>query len=272
MCCQRVTSLHQEPDGSLNLAPRLLACGVPRGSDTTDTSPTGMADRLAALTSNHAAHSVAAKAADSVYQTLREAIVEGGLHAGDSLIEWHVARQFGTSRTPVREALLRLEAEGLAFRVPRRGLVVRRVSEHEILEVYAVRTALEALAAREAANEAMPSDVAHLRWINQRLAEAIEQADFERVPALTNEFHQAIAGAAHNSMLQRFIAQAQDWTRRVGTPTVSMPGRRGAAVKEHARLIDAIAAHDPDAAERLARAHMSTGREFQLRSIRTSSR
>src|SRR5437763_5675281 len=133
-----------------------------------------VADRLAALGPNWQAHASTSNAADSVYNTLRGAIVEGQLDPGDSLIEWHVARNFGTSRTPVREALLRLEAEGLAFRVPRRGLVVRHVSEHEIREVYAVRTALEALAAREAANEAMPSDIAHLRWINQRLAEAIE--------------------------------------------------------------------------------------------------
>jgi|SRR5579859_5202630 len=228
--------------------------------------------RLAALAPRRAAHLAAGSAADSVYQTLRHGIVEGRLHAGDSLIEWHVARQFGTSRTPVREALLRLEAEGLALRVPRRGLVVRHVSEREIREVYAVRTALEALAAREAANEAMPSDIAQLRWINQRLAEAIEQADFARVPTLTNEFHQAVAGAAHNSMLQRFIAQAQDWTRRVGTPTVSLPGRRGAAVNEHAQLIEAIASRDPDAAERIAREHMTRGREFQLAATSPTNR
>ncbi|MBV9577073.1 MAG: GntR family transcriptional regulator [Chloroflexi bacterium] len=230
-----------------------------------DASAAAVSDRLAALAPTR---SSLANAADSVYQTLREAIVGGQLEPGDSLIEWHVARQFGTSRTPVREALLRLETEGLAFRVPRRGLVVRQISEHEIHEVYAVRTALEALAAREAANEAMPSDISQLRWVNQRLGEAIKQADFASVPALTNEFHQALANAAHNSMLLRFIVQAQDWTRRVGTPTVSLPGRRAAAVREHARMIDAIAARDADTAERLAREHMATGREFQLATLR----
>jgi len=229
--------------------------------------PVPIAERLATLAANREAYS---NAADSVYQTLRAAIVGGGLHAGDSLIEWHVARQFGTSRTPVREALLRLEAEGLAFRVPRRGLVVRQVSEHEILEVYAVRIELEALAAREAANEAMPSDIAHLRWVNQRLAEALGAGDDASVPVLTNEFHQALASAAHNSMLRRFIVQAQDWTRRVGT-TVSLPGRRSAAVREHARLIDAIAARDAELAEQLAREHMATGREYQLNAVRKSS-
>src|SRR5689334_4104303 len=136
-------------------------------------------DRLAALTTAWEAHASVLNAADSVYSTLRAAIVDGRLDPGDSLIEWHVARQFGTSRTPVREALLRLETEGLAFRVPRRGLVVRRISEHEVLEVYAVRVELEALAAREAAREAQPSDIAQLRWVNQRLSEAIKQGDIE---------------------------------------------------------------------------------------------
>jgi DNA-binding FadR family transcriptional regulator len=73
-------------------------------------------------------------------------------------------------------------------------------------------------------------------------------------------------------MLLRFIVQAQDWTRRVGTPTVALPGRRAAAVREHAKLIDAIAAKDAESAERLARAHMTTGREFQLATFRKASR
>ena len=90
------------------------------------------------------------------------------------------------------------------------------------------------------------------------------------VPGLTNEFHLAVASAAHNSMLRRFIAQAQDWTRRVGT-TVSLPGRRGAAVKEHSELIDAIATRDAESAERLAREHMTTGREFQLAAFRQAA-
>jgi DNA-binding GntR family transcriptional regulator len=235
-------------------------------------SAAAVSERLAALAPSRDARSAVANAADSVYQTLREAIVDGQLEPGDALIEWHVARQFGTSRTPVREALLRLEAEGLAFRVPRRGLVVRQISEHEIFEVYAVRIALETLAAREAASEAMPSDISQLRWVNQRLSEAIKRSDFASVPALTNEFHQAMANAAHNTMLLRFVVQAQDWTRRVGTPTVALPGRRAAAVREHSKLIEAIAARDAETAERLAREHMTTGREFQLAAFRKAAR
>jgi DNA-binding GntR family transcriptional regulator len=211
-------------------------------------------------------------AADTVYEGLREAIATGGFEPSEPLVEEQIARQFGVSRTPVREALLRLESEGLAARVPRRGLVVRALSEHEVLEVYAVRIALEALAGRWAATEALPSDIAHLRWINQRLREAMTASQVERIPALTNEFHQALGTAAHNGMLRRFILQCQDWTRRVGTSTVALPARTAAAVEEHERLIDAIEAHDAEAAERLAREHIATGRQFQLSVLRARHR
>jgi DNA-binding GntR family transcriptional regulator len=213
-----------------------------------------------------------ASAADAVYGILREAITSGQLEAGVALVEEQVARQVGVSRTPVREALLRLESEGLALRVPRRGLVVRALSEHEVREVYAVRAALEALAGRWAASEALPSDIAHLRLINQRLREAMSVGQAARIPLLTNEFHQALGAAAHNGMLSRFIMQCQDWTRRVGTSTVALPARTAAALDEHERLIDAIEARDADAAERLAREHISTGRQFQLAVLRERHR
>src|SRR5207237_9349504 len=98
--------------------------GGRRRSSPGSSASCGMAvsDRLAALETRWAANSAGAGAADSVYATLREAILDGLLRPGDGLIEERVARHFGVSRTPVREALLRLESEGLALRVPRRGL------------------------------------------------------------------------------------------------------------------------------------------------------
>jgi DNA-binding GntR family transcriptional regulator len=211
-------------------------------------------------------------AADAVYDGLRTAITGGQLEANSPLVEEQIARRFGVSRTPVREALLRLESEGLALRVPRRGLVVRALSEHEVREVHAVRAALEALAGRWAASEALTSDIAQLRWINQRLREAMSVGDAALIPSLTNEFHQALGTAAHNGMLRRFIVQCQDWTRRVGTSTVALPARTAAAIDEHERLIDAIEARDAEAAERLAREHISTGRQFQLAVLRERHR
>ena len=230
------------------------------------------AERLAELAAGWRPGAATANVADSVYNVLREGIVSGQLQPGDALKEEHLARQFGVSRTPIREALLRLDAEGLAARVPRGGLVVRSISEHEVLEVYAVRTALEGLAGRLAAAEASPPDIAQLRWINQQLAEAMRRGETERIPGLTNAFHQALASAAHNGMLRRFIGQAQDWTRQHGTSTVALPSRSPSAVEEHERIIDAIEARDGEAAERLAREHIANGRRFQLAVLRQRRR
>lgn len=223
-----------------------------------------VSDRLAALDGLWAAHSTSAGAADAVYATLREAIISGLLRPGDNLIEEHIARQFGVSRTPVREALLRLEAEHLARRIPRRGLVVHTISEHQVLEVYTVRTALDSLAARLAASEALPAEIAHLRWINQRLAEAVAQDDDASMSDLTTEFHLALARAAHNGILLHFTEQIHGWVMRLGTTTFAYPGRPALGLEEHERLIEALTAHDPEAAERVARQHMAGAHQIRI--------
>ncbi|HEX3244419.1 MAG TPA: GntR family transcriptional regulator [Chloroflexota bacterium] len=227
-----------------------------------------ISDRLAALEPRWSTLSIGAGAADSVYTTLREGIMSGALRPGDGLIEEQVARQFGISRTPVREALLKLESEGLAHRVPRRGLVVRSISEHELIEVNTVRIALDSLAARLAAEQALPTDISRLRWINRQLAEAVAEGELENVPTLTNEFHQALAEAARNSMLKQFIMQAQSFTRRFGTSTVARRERSADAIDEHERLVDAIEARNPELAAQIAEAHMSAARSIQIAAFR----
>ncbi len=203
-----------------------------------------------------AAHAGGASAAEAVYQTLREAILSGTLRPGESLGEEHLARSFQVSRTPVREGILRLETEELARRIPRRGLVVRTITAHEVLEVYAVRTALDGLAARLASAESLPADRAHLAWINDRFAEAAARADPAALSQTNIAFHEALCQAAHNSLLLRFTCQIHDWVRRFGETTLAYPGRASAAVAEHRAILDAIAAGDGDAAERRAREHM----------------
>jgi DNA-binding GntR family transcriptional regulator len=209
-------------------------------------------------------HSAAAGAAESVHATLRSAITSGLVGPGESLIEEHVARQFGISRTPVREALLRLEAEGLASRVPRRGLVVRTVSEREILEGYTVRAHLDSLAAHLAATEASPVEIAQLRWLNQRLAESIPSGDVLEMSNRTNAFHLALARAAHNGVLLQFAEQMQDWVKHLGLKTYTQPGRPQASLAEHEQLLLAIERHDPDAAEQIAREHMANARQVRI--------
>jgi DNA-binding GntR family transcriptional regulator len=213
-----------------------------------------------------------AAAGDAVHQTLREAIMSGRLRPGDHLAEEYLARQFGVSRTPVREAILRLETEQLAERVPRRGLVVRDVPEREVLEVYTVRTSLDALAARLAATQSLPAERAQLRWINQQLAEAAGRGDDAAMAELNIQFHEAICEAAHNGMLLRFTRQIHDWVHRFGETTFSYPGRAPTAVAEHERVLEAIEAGDADAAEQLARDHMISARQVRMAMLRRDAR
>jgi DNA-binding GntR family transcriptional regulator len=210
--------------------------------------------------------------ADAVYATLRDAIVSGQLRPGDRLAEVQLARQFEVSRTPVREAIFRLEAEHFAERHARRGLIVRGIPEQEVLEVYAVRTWLDGLAARVAAEHAQPADHARLRWLNARLAEAIAEANLVTAAELNIQFHEAIGEAARNSMLLHFMRQLHDWVRRFGGTTFSVPERAAQALAEHVGIIDAIEQMNPDVAEQGARAHMTHAHEVRLAMLRQTQR
>jgi DNA-binding GntR family transcriptional regulator len=227
-------------------------------------------DRLSLL-DNHGFERSAA--ADAVYDALREAIVGKRLLPGDRLAEEQLARQFGVSRTPVREALLRLETEQFAARVARRGLVVRPIPESEVLEVYAVRAALDGLAASLAAEQATPPDRARLRWLNQLIAESASESDFAKMADLNIQLHEALCESAHNGMLLQFMRQIHDWVRRFGEAdtTFSRPGRASQAMAEHETIVDAIEAGDAERAGHLAREHMNRARVARITMLRERS-
>lgn len=203
-------------------------------------------------------------AADAVHMALRDAILHGALAAGEPLKEVPLAGVFGRSRTPVREAILKLESEGLAERLPRGGLVVARITREEVLEVYAVREVLDGLSARLAAASILPTELDHLRWLNDRLRAAAQAGNAKAMIDLNIEFHEAICLAGRNSLLLEFVRQIHAWIRRFQDTTMSFPGRGLEAVKEHDALIEALGSRDPEAAERLARNHMSRARRIRI--------
>lgn len=199
----------------------------------------------------------------AIHNTLRTAIVEGALPAGERLAEIQLATVFGRSRTPIREAILRLESERLAEHRPRQGLVVASISREEILQIYAVRVELDGLAARLAAEGIPAIEFDHLVWLNDRVRKAVAQKDYDNVLNLSLEFHEAVCRAGRNGLLLHFMQQVHDRIRRFQKTTLSYPGRSAEAVEEHDALLDAIRRRDPEAAERIARAHIS--RAMQLR-------
>jgi DNA-binding GntR family transcriptional regulator len=206
-----------------------------------------------------------APSSDAVYATLREAILSGILPPGTRLGEESLAARFEVSRTPVREAVLRLEAEHLAERVARRGLVVSTITPAEVLDLYVVRQAVDSHAAFLAAASASPPDVHRIRWINDRMKAAAEADDMAPMAKLNLEFHESICLAANSPMLLRFMRDVHDRVRRFPASTFAYPGRAEQAIREHEEIIEAIEAHDPKQAHNLAHDHMGRALEIRIR-------
>lgn len=203
-------------------------------------------------------------AAESVHRTIREAILSGILPPGSRLREEDLARRFAVSRTPVREAILRLEGERLAVPAPRRGLVVAAVEREEILEVYVVRSAVDGLASRLAAQSAGQADTSTLTWLNMRLAEAGSAQRWDEMARLNLEFHEAVCRAGHNSVLLELMRMIHDRVRRFPGTTFAIAERAAEAVEEHKQIIDAIMARNADEAEAAARGHMTKAMETRI--------
>ena len=203
-------------------------------------------------------------AAEAVYLTLREGILHGALMAGQPLGEIQLAAAFGRSRTPIREAILKLESEGLAERVPRRGLVVGHITREEVLEVYAVREVLNGLSARLAAHGMLPAELDRLTWLNERFRAAVLADDAKAMRQVNLEFHDSVCRASRNSLLQELTRRISERVQRFGATTMMIPGRGLEAAAEHDALIEAIRARDPDAAERISRSHVNRARQLRI--------
>ncbi len=210
------------------------------------------------------AQAITGATSDMVYAILHEAILSGILPPGQRLGEELLAALFDVSRTPVREALLRLETTGLAHRVPRRGLIVARITPQEIVEVYVVRENLDGLAAHLAAQFATPSDIATLIAINEEFAGTAREGNVKAMADLNLQFHEAIARIARNSLLSQFLTQIHHQVRRIPGTTFQHPGRAASAVEEHARIIEAIQDRDAERARQLATESMATARRIRI--------
>ena len=206
--------------------------------------------------------------ADAAYATLRQAILVGALRPGDRLAEEQLAGEFGISRTPIREAIFRLEAERFATRQLRRGLVVRTIPEEQVLEVFTVRAALDRLAAGIVAQSSTAPERARLHWINEQIEARMLQFGHATVRELTMQFHEALAECTHNTVLVQIVGQLLDSTRRFGPTTYSLPGRANVAIAEHRAMLEAIDSGNADPAGQLAAEHINNSREARIALMR----
>lgn len=202
----------------------------------------------------------------SAYLRLCEQIRSGQLKPGARLTETELAEQLGMSRTPVREAIRQLEAEGLVDHQPRSGAVVRRLTYPEIMELYEMRTVLEGTAARLAARAASSMELEELQSINAEMR--CESGDPGKLTRLNRQFHLRLMDAARNRFLLRSMDAVDKALLILGPSAMETPERAREAVVEHDEVLNAMAVRDDIAAEQAMRRHMEHAQLTRLRMFR----
>jgi DNA-binding GntR family transcriptional regulator len=198
----------------------------------------------------------------AAYNEIKKRILTGFFTASDRLREIEVANMLEMGRTPVREALKRIQDEGLLTHEPRRGLVVTTMDQQGVSELYAMREVLEGAAAGFAARHATDAEIANMEAI---LHEAADGAD----PVELNlQFHQSIYSAAHNRHLIRSLQSLTDTTYLLGRSTLMTPARADIAMDEHREIVAAIRSRDPNRATEVARKHINQALLERLKMLR----
>lgn len=187
---------------------------------------------------------------------IRQRIIDGRLTPGTRIVERELAAELQISRVPVREALRMLESEGFVQVVPRRGVVVKRMTRRDVEELFDVRQSLEVLATRRATERAGAEDLARLRGALNRVSRAIDVGDAEAIGRGNEEFHDAIIELADNTLLASMLEPLQGrlhWLFRQNQNAEKL-------LREHRALYDAIASGDPERAAAQALAHVLENR------------
>jgi DNA-binding GntR family transcriptional regulator len=193
---------------------------------------------------------------EAVYKRLKESIVRGEFSAGSKIVETLSSQKLGVSRTPLREAINRLEQDGLVEIIPRRGTFVRKQSVAEILESLEIREALEGLAARLASRNATPDIIQKMKncfagFSPKNVEKSIQDYALQNV-----RFHHLIIQASHNRRLVALIRNLYDQMDMVRLHTIVMPGRAKKSLSEHREIIRHIEKKKGESAEKLTRAHI----------------
>lgn len=194
----------------------------------------------------------------AAYRLIREAILQGQIPMGARINELELASAWDISRTPIRDALRRLEAEGLVQALPGKGMVVPKLSRGEIDQLYEIREVLEGLAARRAAERATSEFHARLNTLIKAYGSALKQGDLDRLIAVDIDFHAGIADMAGNSRLQRAIDIIRAQVHQIRLRSVRVKGRPAKSFREIAKLTAAVRARAGVRAETAMREHIAS--------------
>ena len=207
---------------------------------------------------------------EAICESLRNAIKKGKLKPGERLMEVQLAGELGISRTPVREAIRKLEQEGYVIMLPRRGTYVSSVSVHDVQEIFEIRTALESLSTGLAARRIENEELERLQKLLAAIEGFIEKRDIDNIVKTDIEFHDLLYHVSRNERLGQIISNLKEQLSRFRTLSMSYPGRLEETLEEHREMVEAIASGDVEAAREAAERHMVRAEETLLKAMRNS--
>ena len=200
---------------------------------------------------------------DVVFENLRSAILEGKLKSGQRLMEVQLAEQLGVSRTPVREAIRKLELEGLVVMLPRKGAYVANISVKDLMDVLEIRASLEGLGASLAAERRTEEDIKNLEEIEEEFEQAVITQDIDMLLKKDIEFHECIFKAANNKKLE-MINSLWEQVQRFRITYVSDSNASLSLIDEHRIILNAIKEGNVADGKKAAIEHIEKAEQFML--------
>jgi len=191
-----------------------------------------------------------------VYRVLKTEIVKGNLEPGNKLLEGKIAEQIGVSRTPIREALKELAAEGFVKISPNQGVVVSNASVEDVQEVLQIRGVLEGLAARLATKMINEEEIKELEKFLKKMEYYTNKNDVLVFSGMDAEFHELILNICGNNRLIQLRKNFSDQAHRYRIRSLSIPGRLKYSLKEHQEIVKALKRKEAEQADKLSQKHI----------------
>ena len=205
---------------------------------------------------------------DIAYEVLKHAIITGEIPAGERIVETDYAERLHISRTPLREALRKLERDGLVECVMRRGVVVRAFTLADVDEIYTIRNALEMLTLPAIIEKATPADIASLRGKLHAMDALMEAGDIEQLSPLTRAFHSQLTAICAQKRILRVIDGQDEYIRRFSAMAIRQEDRLAAAHQEHYALVDLVEKRDLEGLRKLMYQHIERSKENCLAALK----
>ncbi len=204
---------------------------------------------------------------DVVFQTLRQAILKGELEPGERLMEIHLAQKLGVSRTPVREAIRKLELEGLVIMIPRKGAIVAEITVSELEDVLEVRLALEELAVKRACRKHTGEQIEKLQKAAAEFKRVLHGSDIAAYAQADEEFHEIIYRMTENKKLMQILSNLREQMYRYRLEYLKDKSTHSQLVREHDEIVSALEKGDEEKVLKVMSQHVERQKEYIMQRL-----